>query len=203
MASGFINVCKEECGIDVLVKTTEIDLNIVKSALSLFACARVCREKFPQVEILEGCDAQRNCSYKIFCARGFKHKGIDRELKIAWVEEFYFKKKRQESFSVITTMLELKALDMRELGHRRWSIENNGFKELNEQCNTKRIFSHQETAQCAVILILFIAFNLFNLFTAEIDYERDIRPVYGGVTLTKNFFVMLLLDIPTALFTEG
>lgn len=187
MAEGFINACKEDCGIDVLVKTDEVSLNIIKEAIALFQCAQIQPQKFREVEIQEGVDTKRCCSYKICAASGFHHEGIDRELKIAYVEEHYLKTKKETSFFSITTMTSLKALDMRNLGHERWSIETNGF---NEQCDTKHLYSHKEIAQTAVILILFIAFNVFNLFMVIFDYKRDILPLYGAVKLTKKFFVM-------------
>jgi hypothetical protein len=195
----FINKSLKDCGIDVLIKMKEEankrnKLNIIEDAKELFKNY----DKFKgDIEYKEGFDKERMCSYKVWACEGLTFEGVEKTFKVAYVEEEYPKRKedKEERFSVATTMEELSALDMRELGHERWGVEiTDGFKELNEQCNTKHIFSHDPHAQIVVLLILFIAYNLFQLFNSTIDYEKDIRPVFGGVKLTKRFFSDIIYE---------
>ena len=76
---------------------------------------------------------------------------------------------------------------MRELGHIRWYIENNGFKQLDEQTNCDHVYTHNEHAFEALMLMLFIGWNLFLLFNLE-----DIRGEYEHVKWTLDFTSELL-----------
>ena len=56
-------------------------------------------------------------------------------MKVAHVKESYIKEDREEDFWVLTTDGSLSGLQMRESGHIRWRIENNGFKAFDAQTN--------------------------------------------------------------------
>ena len=63
---------------------------------------------------------------------------------------------------------------MRELAHRRWSIENNGFKQLNEQVKSKRIWTPDEEVWLRLFWIQLMAFNLVGLFSGYLE-KRGIK----------------------------
>jgi IS4 transposase len=51
-----------------------------------------------------------------------------------------------------------------EMIHKRWDIENNGFRELKTKWHIDHCFMHQEQAIEAIMYFIVIAFNLFQLF---------------------------------------
>ena len=73
---------------------------------------------------------------------------------------------------------------MRELAHLRWDVENNGFKELNQKVRTKHIYSHDLNAQQAVLLILFMVFNLLGLYLL-----CHPMTLFDGIKQTRKFAV--------------
>ena len=79
--------------------------------------------------------------------------------------------------------------EIRELGHWRWDVENNGFKALNQTVITKRIYSHDPVGQQAVLLILFTIFNLLGLFLSR---NWSMLVDFLGVEPTRQLAIELL-----------
>ena len=132
--------------------------------------------------------------------------GIDVPLSVAWVVEEDLRTQKQDQFWVVASQQYLQqpltAEEMRELGHLRWDVENNGFKELNQKVKTKHIYSHDVKAQQAVILILFVVFNLLGLYL--LFYLAKLTP-FVGMKQTRKFTVYYLrcLLIVLAYFDAG
>lgn len=146
-----------ELGTHLLVKTKELGtLNILKDAESIFQASDFRRE----VEHRTGIDAVRKLKYEIWAARGFHHEGFGEELKVARVRIEMLKGDRKgqvETFWIVTTDLSLSAEDLRELAHLRWSIENHGFRAMNDQMNSKHRWTRgKNAAQIFEILMLFM-----------------------------------------------
>lgn len=59
-----------------------------------------------------------------------------------------------------------------ELGHRRWSIENNGFNESVNHYFSDHIYKHESTAMLNFWLLCMMAYNVFHCF-----YLRNLKPV--------------------------
>ena len=106
---------------------------------------------------------------------------------LAHVKESYTKEERHEDFWVLCTDESLTGLQMRELGHIRWHIENNGFKQLDEQTNCDHVYTHDAHAFEALMLSIFIGWNLLLLFNLQ-----DIREGYEYVKWTLDFLSELL-----------
>jgi len=51
-----------------------------------------------------------------------------------------------------------------EMIHKRWDIENNGFRELKTKWHIDHCFMHEARAIEAILLYIQIAFNLFQLY---------------------------------------
>ena len=109
-------------------------------------------------------------------------------MNVVHVKESYVKTKRQEDFWVLCTDESLSGEQLRELGHLRWRIENNGFKQLNAQTNCDHVYTHYEHAFEALMLSIFIGWNLLLLFNLE-----DIREGYEEVKWTLYFLSELFL----------
>lgn len=58
-----------------------------------------------------------------------------------------------------------------QLGHTRWTIENEGFNELTNRWHADHVYRHEENAILSFALLCFIAFNLFHAF-----YFRNLKP---------------------------
>lgn len=189
-AQNFINFSTISCSIDVLCKTSEETLSIIQDANGIFFKQPL--GFFPDLEYQAGFDDMRLCSFRIWACGGFTQPGIHKLLKVARIDEFYPKLKKQETFYVISTVDDLNALELRELGHIRWKIENEGFKHLNALAHTKRVFTHHPHAFLSALLIFFCAFNLINLFSATLD-RSFISAIFGNVKFTSSLVCFVLL----------
>ncbi len=167
----------------VLVKTTETRLNIIEDADGLFTHW----EKFPGVEYQKGLDVDRLCEYQVWSCGSFQLWGVKSSIKVAHVTEDYIKKEKHEDFWVLSTDESLSGLQMREGGHIRWRIENNGFKELDEQTNCDHVYTHDVHTFLALMLMIFIGWDLLLLFDLE-----GIRKGYKYVKWTLDFLSELL-----------
>ena len=168
----------------VLVKTEETRLSIIKDADGLFTHWG----DDPGVEHMKGFDGDRMCEYVLWSCGSFHHTGVDKTMKVTHVKEHYIKEDRHEDFWVLCTDESLSGLQMRELGHIRWRIENNGFKALDEQTNCDHVYTHDAHTFLALMLMLFIGWNLLLLFNLE-----DIRKGYEHAKWTLDFLSQLLL----------
>jgi hypothetical protein len=54
-----------------------------------------------------------------------------------------------------------------ELGHRRWTIENQGFNELVTHWHADHVYHHHPIAITAFWLLAFVAYNLFHAFVSR------------------------------------
>jgi hypothetical protein len=168
----------------VLVKTEETRLTIIQDAHGLFTHWG----DHPGVEHIKDFDVDRMCEYELWSCGSFEHPGVGKTMKVAHVKEDYIKEDRHEDFWVLCTDESLCGLQMRELGHIRWRIENNGFKALDEQTNCDHVYTHDAHTFLALMLMLFIGWNLLLLFNLE-----DIRRGYEHAKWTLDFLSELLL----------
>jgi hypothetical protein len=166
-----------------LIKTTETRLDIIQDANGLFTYW----EKFPGVDYQKGLDIDRLCEYQVWSCGSFQLHGVKRDIKVAHVVEDYIKKEKHEDFWVLSTDESLSGLQMREGGHIRWYIENNGFKALDDQTNCDHVYTHDAHTFLALMLMIFIGWDLFLLFNLE-----DIRREYEYVRWTLDFLSELL-----------
>lgn len=171
--------------IDVLIKTDEVRLNIIEDAEGIFNQWGKCQD---DVAYEKGVDEQRAVEYEIWSASGFRLEGVERLFKVARVKERNLKTGDETTFWVLTTRLSLSNTQMRELAHRRWSIENNGFKQLNNQVESKRIWTHDEDVWLRLFWIQIMAFNLIGLFTVFLEKQG----IKMG-RLTREYLCCLLL----------
>ena len=191
LVAPFFNLCLGELNADVLIKTDDTTRQIIKDAMGLFAC----KQQFPEgILTAEGADAVRMCYYQVTMADGFFLEKVDADLTVTWVVETHLRTGELTEFWVITSAKRLLPEEVRELAHWRWDVENHGFKSLNQTVVTngrstaKRIYSHDPTASEAILLILFIVFNLLSLFLLRVSQ----RLTYPGMKPTRLFRINLL-----------
>lgn len=168
-----LQLCRDELGTHLLVKTKELDtLLILQDAEALFRAPGA----FPRdIEHRTGNDLGRNLRYEVWAAGGFHHTGFDGELKVARVVTEPLKGEgERETFWIVTTDLELTAEDMRELAHLRWTIENHGFRALNDAMNSKHVWTRGKNSEEifeALMLMMVLSFLLVVAFHAQVDRD--------------------------------
>jgi hypothetical protein len=174
-----MRLCREELGTHLLVKTKELGtLLILQDAEALFTASG---ELARGVEHGEGVDLERNLCFRYWAAGGFHHAEFEGDLKVARVQTAPLKGKgKSETFWVVTTDSTLGGNDMRELAHRRWSIENHGFRALNDAMNSKHVWTRgKNSAQTfeALMLLMLLSFLLVTAFNAQLE-EADLWKGY-------------------------
>lgn len=174
---GMLRLCREDLKTHLLVKCKGDEgerLLILQDAQGIFDAAP---EFDPEVEHVRGVDAQRGMDYEIWAAKGFHHGDFPEPLKVARVRIRMLKGRRKnqdEWFWVVTTDESLRAEQMRELAHVRWSIENHGFRALNGLDRSKRVWVRGKQAREAfeaMMLILFLTFSLTLAYRANMDKQ--------------------------------
>lgn len=179
----------------LVVKTQEETLEIVASTKEVW-------EKLTQreltrvgVEIISGTDAQRGVRYEVYAQGGIRWEGLAYPLKLAWVKETHLKgryKGQTLTFWVITTDEALTAVELREIAHARWAIENNGFKELNEQVGSKQAYIKNERVKEALLLMWFLGMSLLKAFMLKLAQLDDWRK--WGVRKTKTLIAQVIVS---------
>lgn len=173
----FFETCREigSCGV---VKSDEASLSILQDANGIFDAPT----PLPGVERVSDTDAVRGCSYKVWAVEDLLWSTTDIKLKVARVEETHLKGPRAGQitrFWVISQDPSLTAFNLRELGHWRWQIENNGFRSLNEQVHSKHIFSHNFQVAMVLAHLQLIGFLLMDAYRCHLQELRE---------RLKNFF---------------
>lgn len=166
-----LRLCREELRTHLLVKTKELDtLLVLRDAEALFKAPRAAATG---IEHHRGIDAERRFSYEIWAASGFEHEGFDGPLKVARVRTDPIKgNEGAETFWIITTDTTLSGQDMRELAHRRWTIENQGFRSLNDAMNSKHVWTRGKNSKDTfegLMLMMTLSFMLVVAFHAQVD----------------------------------
>jgi hypothetical protein len=131
-------------GCDLLVKTQDETSNVIQDARCCFFAPD--RDRWAELCRVEGIDHERGVSYEVIWAEEFSWQDMPVPLTVAWVRETFLKpqKNRPEvvEFWILTTARGFSGEDLREMGHRRWRIENGTFKRLNALVGSKRCWSH-------------------------------------------------------------
>lgn len=75
-----------------------------------------------------------------------------------------------------------------ELGHKRWAIENQGFKELSNEWHCDHIYKHSPNAIIAFWLIIFLAYNLFCAFI-RLNLKPELRKKFS-----PNYWSLIIIS---------
>ncbi len=82
---------------------------------------------------------------------------------------------------------------IRDIGHSRWAIENEGFNELVTRWHGDHVYKHEGSAMLSFWLICLIAYNVFLAF-----FLRDLKPQ----ARTKSSMLHVARLISSSLYTE-
>jgi hypothetical protein len=175
----FFRLCKAS-GFDGLVKTKETRLEIIKDAVGLYKI-----KDDTSIERGSGFDYNRLCSYEVEAVGSIRMSGLRYRVKITHVKEYYPKPDRHEEFFVITTKQDLSASECRELAHRRWIIENNVFRQLNQIITSKRVYTHSQEVLESLLLLWYMGLNLLNAFLFQY-LLAEFRQTFGMARQTLS-----------------
>lgn len=146
----------------------------------------------------KGYDKERLVEYEIF---SIARLDTDNRFKIAKIFETNVNGK-QNLFYVFTTDFEMSGNKMRENGHNRWIIENNGFKMLNNLVWSKHQWYRNPMISAKLILIFQLSFSLLWLFRKK--YEKFFTNLFPGAKITtKMISEILLSEINNEIFFDS
>jgi hypothetical protein len=172
ITQGMIRLCREELGTHLLVKTSEESLVLVRNAEEMF------ESRSRPIEESRGVDLPRGVAFEIQAVSGLRHADVPHPLKVARVKLERIKGPNRnscEDFWIITTDQSLTPLQMRELAHLRWSIENHAFRALSAAMDSKHAWTRGENSDArfeVLMLLMFLAFTLLLAYHAQLD--RDV-----------------------------
>lgn len=182
-------------GMHLLVKTSE------EKSLEIIASSKEAWTKLSEkdmeragVETAQGYDSGQHVRYRIRAQAGICWEGLQYPLKVAWVEETHQEgrhKNQTLAFWVVTTDETLKAEELREMAHNRWTIENHQFKELNAQAGSKDGYIKNSHAKQALLRMWFMGLALLKAFRLHLDSLPAFRD--WGVKKTKKLLAQVIL----------
>lgn len=178
-------------GSHLLVKTDEENLTVIQDARHLFSCRDA--KSFQGVGWQEGTDPLRQIEYQVMWAEGFDWQGL--KITVAWVKEHHLKPAKDQpedtEFWVLTTAMDLTGEDLRELAHRRWEIENNIFKRLNQLVGSKRGWSYKPKVMEMFLRIWMIGLTLLGAYLFQRGW-KTLKEQWESVKVTWHMVTNLM-----------
>jgi len=181
-------------GLHLLVKTSEQSLEIIQSSKEVWSALSPRDLKKAGVETISGVDAKKSVRYEVMAQSGIPWVGSALKFNVAWVKETHLKGKTKDQtfeFWVLTTDETLSAAELREIAHNRWSIENQQFKETNEQVKSKRAYIKNKTVKEALLRIWFLGMTLLKEFKAYLETLPEW--ISWAVKKTKKLIAQVIL----------
>jgi len=81
-----------------------------------------------------------------------------------------------------------------EMGHGRWSIENQGFNELVNRWHADHVYRHQPTAMMVFFLFAMLCLNVFMIF-----YHRNLKPAVRRAASTLHIAALIAAELYSAI----
>lgn len=85
---------------------------------------------------------------------------------------------------------------VREIGHSRWSIENEGFNELVTRWHGDHVYKHDDSAMLSFWLICLMACNIFQAFFL-CNFKPQARAKYSMLHVARLISSCLYAEIPS------
>ncbi len=148
-----------------------------------------------------GYDYERGESFEIW-SKVIWDKNVGMAMKVCKVveEKREGEKVKVEVYYVITTDLELSGKEMREYAIKRWKIENNLFRDLNQKFGTKHKYSSNKLVQLNILSLIFIAWNIINFIKVNLPPSLLPRGITGE---TKIHIILVWLAKVLVIPEEG
>lgn len=72
---------------------------------------------------------------------------------------------------------------MVNFGHRRWSIENEGFNEVVNVWHCDHVYHHEPQAMEVMLLLGMLVYNIFRVF-----YDRNLKPTVRARATRRTIY---------------
>ena len=196
---------REQLNSHLVVKTSDETLNIIADTKEAWMSLATQDLKRVGVERVNGTDSQRMVVYEAWAQSGIPWEGLNYPLNLAWVRETHLKGKyvgETFGFWVITTDETLTALEMREMAHDRWAIENNGFKETSQRVGSKNSYIKNADVKETLLLMWLAGMTLLKAFRLSLECTSEWRQ--WGARKTKNLVAKIIeFGIPREVLARG
>jgi len=152
----FASLVKKELNKDIIAKVKNKESLIYREIEALSALTQP----------IVGYDEQKSIRYEIYEIPSL-HQSIKWDIPLRGFKMIERKQTKkgviENTFFCATTLPKWKAdaNTIRKIVHAEWGIENNGFKDLKDNWFMEHNFHHHPNATFAILLILFLAYNLF------------------------------------------
>lgn len=184
MNAPFINLVAE-IGMYSVIRAKDTRLNIVRDALGLF------KKEPPSSTFI-----YKKKHVSVWDSDGFEMKGTDANIRfLKFVETWIGPKGRQEKREMwcITTLPKgISAKTVWLIMHKRWDIENNGFRMLKTYFHADHCYVHGEGADENILIFIMIAFNLMELFMFR--RLKDFREQVKKGDMTRKHLIAIMWD---------
>jgi hypothetical protein len=194
MNAPFINLVKE-MGMHSVIRAKDTRLNIVKDALGLFA-HRTADHEFSDTK----------ARVLVWDDNNFHMEGTNESIRFLKFEEHWERAKgkqvQREAWCITTLGKEISAHTIWLIMHKRWDIENNGFRMLKTYFHADHCYVHGKGANEKVLLFILIAFNLMELFLfRRLKKFRELKML--RIDVVTAMYDHLLLENYSAYFNTG
>jgi hypothetical protein len=152
----FVAMVKKELNKDIIAKVKNEDSLIYREIEALSTLTQP----------IVGYDQERSITYEIYEIPSL-HQSIKWDIPLRGFKVIERKQTKkgiiENTFRCASTFPKWKveANIIRQIVHAEWGIENNGFKDLKDNWFMEHNFHHHPNATFAILLILFLAYNLF------------------------------------------
>jgi hypothetical protein len=132
------------------------------------------------------------CHYPVRVVRSVETSKVRRQLD-KQIEE------KVSDWTWVTTLEQQRASTgaVVQMGHHRWTIENQGFNEAVTRWNGDHVYRHQATAMLVMWLWMLVAMNLFAAF-----YRRNLKPQLRAACSTLHIARQIMAELFAGLPTH-
>lgn len=191
--SDFFNFVRSR-GKQVIAVLKDEQRDLLKDARGLFqeveSTVTVTSNGWRECWDLEGMATWPQCQYAVRVVRSYEVRRVRRQLD----GEF---EQLTSDWIWVTTLPrpQVSTAAVRQIGHSRWSIENQGFNELVSRWHADHVYKHQANAILVFWLLTLIACNLFAAF-----YHRNLKPAvrtaYDSLQIARMMLAELYARLP-------
>ena len=176
-------------GKDVLAVLKDDRRDLLQDARALFAQTSPVVHQHNKVDQqwwdLSGFATWPQCNYPVRVVRSYETREVRRQLdkqieqKISdWTWVTTLEQKRASTGAVV------------QMGHHRWTIENQGFNEAVTRWHGDHVYRHQAGAMLALWLWMLVAMNLFAAF-----YRRNLKPQLRAASTTLQIARQIMAEL--------
>ena len=84
-----------------------------------------------------------------------------------------------------------------DMGHGRWSIENQGFNELVNRWHADHVYKHHPAALLVFLLLALLCLNVFMAF-----YHRNLKPAVRRAATMLHIAQLIAAELYAAILTQ-